>query len=78
MLKQSPRGWFGRFSEVIQEFGMKKSKCDHSVFYQQSEVGLILLVVYVDDIVITGIDNKGISALKSFFKRIFKLKIWGY
>ena len=33
-LKQSPCAWFGRFSEVIKEFGMKKSKCDHSVFYQ--------------------------------------------
>ncbi|RVW63419.1 putative mitochondrial protein [Vitis vinifera] len=35
-LKQSPRAWFGKFSEVIQEFGMNKSKVDHSVFYRQS------------------------------------------
>ncbi|EOY08968.1 Uncharacterized protein TCM_024268 [Theobroma cacao] len=56
-LKQSPRAWFGKFSEVVQEFGMKKSKCDHSVFYKQSEAGIILLVVYVDDIVITGSDT---------------------
>ncbi|EOY06846.1 Cysteine-rich RLK (RECEPTOR-like protein kinase) 8, putative [Theobroma cacao] len=33
-LKQSPRAWFGKFSEAVQEFGMKKSKCDHSVFYK--------------------------------------------
>ncbi len=65
-LKQSPRAWFGRFSEAVQEFGMQKSKCDHSVFYRQSEAGLILLVVYVDDIVITGSDSAGISSLKSF------------
>jgi hypothetical protein len=76
-LKQSPRAWFGRFSEVIQEFGMKKSKCDHSVFYQQSEVALILLVVYVDDIVITGSDSKGISALKSFLQANFQTKDLG-
>jgi len=76
-LKQSPRAWFGRFSEVIQEFGMKKSKCDHSVFYQQSEVGFILLVGYVDDIVITGSDSKGISALKSFLQANFQTKDLG-
>ncbi|XP_071902745.1 uncharacterized protein [Coffea arabica] len=56
-LKQSPRTWFGRFSEVVQEFGMKKCNFNHSVFYQQSEVGIILLVVYIDDIVITGSNN---------------------
>src|SRR5262249_20496627 len=38
-LKQSPRAWFGKFSEVIQEFGLKKSKYDHLVFYKQSEFG---------------------------------------
>ena len=55
-LKQSPRAWFGKFSEVIQEFGMNKSKVDHSVFYRQSANGIILLIIYVDDIVITGND----------------------
>ena len=42
------------------EFGLKKSKCDHSVFFRQSAAGVILLVVYVDDIIITGSDNAGI------------------
>ena len=30
-LKQSPRAWFGRFSSVVQEFGMLRSETDHSV-----------------------------------------------
>ncbi|XP_057993063.1 uncharacterized mitochondrial protein AtMg00810-like, partial [Hevea brasiliensis] len=76
-LKQSPRAWFGRFSEAIQEFGMQKSKCDHLVFYRQSEVGLILLVVYVDDIVITGSDSAGISSLKTFLQTQFQTKDLG-
>ncbi|RVX05735.1 Retrovirus-related Pol polyprotein from transposon RE1 [Vitis vinifera] len=29
-LKQSPRAWFGRFSSVVQEFGMLRSEADHS------------------------------------------------
>ena len=45
---------------------MQKSKSDHSVFYRNSSLGIILLVVYVDDIVITGNDSKGISSLKFF------------
>ena len=65
-LKQSPRDWFGRFSEVVQKFGMQKSKCDHLVFYKNSNICLILLVVYVDDIVITENNSASISSLKFF------------
>ena len=65
-LKQSPRAWFDRFCSVVRKFGLIQSKCDHSVFYQNSDAGLILLVVYVDDIVITGSNVDGISSLKAF------------
>ncbi|RVW87780.1 Retrovirus-related Pol polyprotein from transposon TNT 1-94 [Vitis vinifera] len=57
-LKQSPRAWFGRFSSIVQEFGMLRSTVDHSVFYHHNSLGqCIYLVVYVDDIVITGSDQ---------------------
>ncbi|KAM7465888.1 hypothetical protein LguiB_013450 [Lonicera macranthoides] len=75
--KQSPRAWFGKFSQAIETFGMAKSKSDHSVFYKQSEAGIILLVVYVDDIVITGSDATGISSLKSFLHAQFHTKDLG-
>ena len=39
---------------------MQKSKSDHSFFYKNSNSAIILLVVYVDDIVITRSDYKGI------------------
>ena len=38
-LKQSPRAWFGRFSSVVQEFGMLCSTEDHSVFYHHNSSG---------------------------------------
>ena len=28
-LKQSPRAWFGKLSQVVETFGMQKSKYDH-------------------------------------------------
>ncbi|EOY13638.1 Cysteine-rich RLK (RECEPTOR-like protein kinase) 8, putative [Theobroma cacao] len=57
---------------------MKKSKCDHSVFYRQSDTGIILLVVYIDDIVIIGSDTAGISSLKSFLHTQFQTKDLGF
>ena len=56
---------------------MQKSKYDHSVFYRNSSLGIIMLVVYVDDIVINGSDSKGISSLKSFLQSKFHTKDLG-
>ena len=70
-LKQSPRAWFGKFIQAVETFGMQKSKSNHSVFYKNSSSGIILLVVYVNDIIITGSDSKGILSLKSFLHNQF-------
>ena len=64
-LKQSPRAWFGRFSNVLKQFGMVRSEKDHFVFYRHyTQHKSIFLVVYVDDIVITGSDEDVIGKLK--------------
>jgi len=84
-LKQSPRAWFGKLSLAIEKYGIcflsnheeNHSKSDHSVFYKHSEHGLILLVVYVDDIVITGNDESGIYNLKKFIHSQFQTKDLG-
>ena len=76
-LKQSSRAWFSKFSEVIKKFGMQKSKSDHFVFYRNSQAGIILLVVYVDDIIITRDDMAGISSLKYFLHGQFHTKDLG-
>ena len=65
-LKQSPRAWFDRFSDVVIEFGIKRSSCDHTIFFKYTDSGCILLIVYIDDIMITGSDAQGISSLKEF------------
>jgi len=60
-LKQSPHAWFGKFSDAVIKFGLKRCQVDHSVFSSVSLAGCILLVVYVDDIIITGSDSDGIQ-----------------
>jgi len=61
-LKQSPRAWFRKFSNVVQQFGM--TLCDHSIFYYHSSVGCVYLIMYVNDIILTGSDNHDISQMK--------------
>ena len=66
--------WFDKFGEVIEKFGMQKSKYDHYVFYRNSEASIILLVMYIDDIIITWDDMTDISLLKSFLHGQFHTK----
>ncbi|KAF3652826.1 putative boron transporter 5 [Capsicum annuum] len=57
---------------------MIPSGADHSVFYRHSEPNLyIYLVVYVDDIVITGNDQNGITNLKQHLFQHFQTKDLG-
>ena len=76
-LKQSPRAWFEKFSSVVQQFGMSYSEVHHSVFSRHSSAGCIYLIVYVDDIVLTGSDNLGIFLLKQHLCCHFQTKDLG-
>ena len=77
-LKQSPRALFSRFSSMVPEFGMIRSTIDHSVFYHHSSTRqCIYLIVYVDDIVITGSDQDGIQKLKQHLFNHFQTKDLG-
>jgi hypothetical protein len=60
-LKQSPWAWFGKFFAAVMEFGAQHCQIDHSVFHLHTIVGYILLMVYVNDIVITSDDLGGIA-----------------
>nr|GEV31520.1 retrovirus-related Pol polyprotein from transposon TNT 1-94 [Tanacetum cinerariifolium] len=73
-LKQSLHAWFRKFSNAVIEFGLRRSVYDHSIFYSSSNAGFILLVVYVDDIVITGSNKVGLKKLKSFIGICFQTK----
>jgi len=74
-LKQSPRAWFGKFSHIVQLFGLKRNETDHSVFYCHTSPGkYVYLMVYVDDIVITGNDATKIIQLKEHLFSHFQTK----
>jgi hypothetical protein len=61
-LKQSLRAWFSRFSEVILSMEFVRCHSDHTCFIRRHFDGrYIILLVYVDDIILTGDDAPGIS-----------------
>ena len=58
---------------------MKQSEADHSVFYYHTSLGkCIYLIVYVDDIAITGNNVAKISQLKEHLFSHFQTKDLGW
>ncbi|CAM8931445.1 unnamed protein product [Rhodiola kirilowii] len=53
-LKQASRQWFSKFTESIESFGFKQSLHDYSLFTYDKEGQFLILLVYVDDVVLTG------------------------
>ena len=66
-LKQAPRAWFDRFSLFLLQIGFFCSKENSSLFVLHCAQGTILLLLYVDDIILTSSNPELLSCL------IFKL-----
>ena len=56
--KQSPRAWFGRFTKSMRAFGYHQSNSDHTLFLKKQYGKITTLIVYVNDMVVTGNDLK--------------------
>uniref|UniRef100_A0A2N9J4W0 Reverse transcriptase Ty1/copia-type domain-containing protein n=1 Tax=Fagus sylvatica TaxID=28930 RepID=A0A2N9J4W0_FAGSY len=76
-LKQAPRAWFAKFSSTISQHGFSASSYDSALFFRRSDHGITLLLLYVDDIIITGDDVQGIQDLKRFLGQHFEMKDLG-
>ncbi|GMI96958.1 hypothetical protein HRI_003365100 [Hibiscus trionum] len=77
-LKQSPRAWFNRFAKAMSSRHYIQGQADHTLFYKHTDNGkCCILIVYVDDIILTGDDSIEIERLKEFLSLEFQLKDLG-
>ncbi|WJZ82231.1 hypothetical protein VitviT2T_002006 [Vitis vinifera] len=70
-LKQAPRAWFAKFSSTIFRLGYTASPYDSALFLRRTDKGTILLLLYVNDMIITGDDLSGIQELKDFLNDLY-------
>nr|GEU76596.1 retrovirus-related Pol polyprotein from transposon TNT 1-94 [Tanacetum cinerariifolium] len=75
-LKQAPRQWFSKLFSVLLSFGFKQSKADYSLFTKKEGESFIV-VVYVDDLMITGNKSALIQKFKSQPSSTFHMKDLG-
>jgi hypothetical protein len=70
-LKQAPRAWFERFISVITAAGFSSSEHDPALFVHVSPKGHTLLLLYVDDMLITGDNSEHISHVEQHLSKEF-------
>jgi Reverse transcriptase (RNA-dependent DNA polymerase) len=58
-LKQSPRAWYNKLWDTLFQLGFVTSVSDPSLFIFCHDTDVAYLLVYVDDIVLTG-NNKAL------------------
>ena len=56
-LKQEPRTWYGRIGSFLSSLGFTKSKADSNFYYTVEDGNPVMLLLYVDDIFVTGTDG---------------------
>ncbi|CAN6448059.1 unnamed protein product [Victoria cruziana] len=76
-LKQSPRTWFERLRVVMKNMNFKQGNSDHTLFIKSDGERRCILLVYVDDMIITGSDKEEILRLKQCLLKEFDLKDLG-
>ena len=74
-LKQAPNAWFEKFRSTFLFFSFTQSQYDSSLFLHTS--GIVILLVYVDDIIITGTDCGLITKLQQLLHATFHMKDLG-
>ena len=56
-LKQAPKTWYGRIDSFLSSLGFTKSKADSNLYYKVEGGNPMMLLLYVDDLFVTGMDG---------------------
>ena len=76
-LKQAPRLWFAKLSSRLLQMGYYQSKSDYSLFITHTDDSITAILVYVDDLLICGNNNKQLDCLKTLLSQSFNMKDLG-
>ncbi|KAJ4790150.1 polyprotein [Rhynchospora pubera] len=76
-LKQAPRAWFEKLSNTLQILGFSASQYDPSLFFKISQGQHMFILIYVDDILITGSNSDQINACISLLHSQFAIRDLG-
>jgi hypothetical protein len=77
-LKQAPRAWYAKMDNFLLDTDFSRCHSDPNVYTKKVGSHLIILVLYVDDLILTGSDPKLLTHVKSNLKKKFEMTDLGY
>ena len=72
-LKQAPKAWYDRIKSWLHNLGLTRSTSDPNLYYRRYQGKLTILLLYVDDLLITGDDESTITDLKAKLHQTFEM-----
>ena len=76
-LKQAPRCWFSKLSSALKQYGFTQSLSDYSLFSYNNDGVFVHVLVYVDDLIISGSCPDAVAQFKSYLESCFHMKDLG-
>jgi hypothetical protein len=77
-LKQAPRAWYAKMDIFLIAIGFSRYHYDPNVYTKKVGSHLIILVLYVDDLILTGSDSKLLNHVKTILKKKFEMTDLGF
>ena len=78
-LKQAPRTWYEKLTEHLLKLNFEHFDLDDAtLFIKKVGRSVVYLVVYVDDLLMTGNNESYISSIKKDLKKIFEMTDMGH
>ena len=72
-LKQAPKSWYSRIDAWFIKQGLKRSENDPNLYYSLENGKYVIILLHVDDLLITGDNSQEISRLQSALQKEFEM-----
>jgi N-acetylneuraminic acid mutarotase len=66
-LKQAPKAWYERFSNVMISLGFWSCYTDNALFVKNTGTNIMIFLLYIDDMIITRSDKKRVNQIKNVY-----------
>ena len=72
-IKQAPRAWYAKIDSFLLSLNFVRCKSDSNVYLKVINGSLMIIVLYVDDLLITGSSQPEIGSLKGAMNQAFSM-----
>ncbi|KAL3690411.1 hypothetical protein R1sor_016720 [Riccia sorocarpa] len=72
-LRQAPRAWYVKIKNFFISIGLTQSVHDPSLYFIATDSSLVLVILYVDDMIVTGNDKSNCDHITQQLKAAFEL-----